>query len=99
MKTQQLYKKIGQYFENKPVRRVQVFGSYARGEQGSDSDIDLVLTFEQPIGLLTFSAYRLDLEKILGIPVDLTTENGISALALPFIKPDLTTIYEKRNRE
>lgn len=53
-----------------PVRRVYLFGSYARDEQNVDSDIDLYIELDQPIG--GFAAGRLynALEKELGKSID-----------------------------
>ncbi len=53
------------------VRNLRVFGSVARGEDGPDSDVDLLA--DLPAGLSLFGLGRLqdDLEGILGAPVDL----------------------------
>jgi len=59
------------------ARNVRVFGSVARGEAGEDSDIDLIVEFEQGRSLLDHAAMVLDLEEILGRKVDIVTENGL----------------------
>ena len=59
------------------ARNVRVFGSVARGEAGEDSDIDLIVEFEQGRSLLDHAALVLDLEEILGRKVDIVTENGL----------------------
>lgn len=57
----------GQY----PIKRVNLFGSYAEGRQTETSDIDLLVEFHDPmISLLTLSSLKLDLEEQLGVPVD-----------------------------
>ena len=38
---------IAQYFATKPVVRAYLFGSFARGENGPDSDIDILVTFDK----------------------------------------------------
>ena len=96
MTSQQAFKIISEYFKDKPVRKVSVFGSYATGKNTPDSDIDLILSLDKPLGLIKLSGYRLDLEEKLGIPVDLGTENGVSSFILPYIKNDIKIIYEHK---
>ncbi len=54
-----------------------VFGSTARGEADEDSDIDILVEFNRPIGLLHFSKVRLRLETLLDHPVDLVSRNAL----------------------
>ena len=55
-----------------PVKRVQLFGSYASGTQDESSDVDLIVEFESDaVSLLTLSALRQRIEDELGVPVDL----------------------------
>lgn len=89
------YRIIKDYFKDKPVKKIQVFGSFARGEQDKDSDIDILLEMEHPVGLIQFAGYRLDLQELLGIEVDLGTASGVSPYAKPIIERDLQTVYEK----
>ena len=95
MTEQQIFKTICDYFIDKPVRKISIFGSYATGNFNSSSDIDIVLSMINPVGLLKLSGYRIDLEERLGISVDLGTENGISQFALPYIKKEMKVIYER----
>jgi predicted nucleotidyltransferase len=41
---------VAAYFVDKPVRRVEVFGSYARGEATAESDLDLLVKLTHPVG-------------------------------------------------
>ena len=95
MTHQKLFETIGEYFEDKPVNKVFVFGSYARGKVTPNSDIDLILSMSHPVGLLKLSGYKLELEEKLGIHVDLGTEGGISEFALPYINKEMKIIYER----
>jgi len=55
-----------------PIYRMDMFGSYARGNQRPDSDIDLLVSFRTTaVSLLTLSALKQDLEDRLGVAVDL----------------------------
>ena len=56
---------------------VRVFGSVARGESDSFSDIDLLVEFEPGTTLLDHAGLELDLETLLGIKVDVVSDNGL----------------------
>jgi hypothetical protein len=55
------------------VKSIAVFGSVARGETRPDSDIDIPVEFDRPIGLLAFLRLQHRLEELLGRRVDLVT--------------------------
>ena len=56
---------------------VRVFGSIARGDQRSDSDIDLLVDFEPGRSLLDLTGLWLDLEEALGCKVDVVSSRGL----------------------
>ena len=78
MSTQEMTKTIADYFATQPVTKVWLFGSYARGEQREDSDVDLlvVLDHSKPIGMKYFGMWS-KLEELLGRSVDLVTEGSL----------------------
>jgi predicted nucleotidyltransferase len=55
------------------VASLSVFGSAARNRARKRSDIDLLVEFDRPVGLLTFARLKLYLEHLLGCRVDLVT--------------------------
>lgn len=59
-----------------------LFGSYARGEQTPESDIDLLVELSEPIGMFKFIELQYELEDIFGKSVDLGTPNGLK----PYVK-------------
>ncbi|HWR26480.1 MAG TPA: nucleotidyltransferase family protein [candidate division Zixibacteria bacterium] len=66
------------FFEEKyKVKTLGVFGSYIRGEQKKKSDVDILVEFEKPIGLLDFVGMELELSEILGKKVDLVPKNAL----------------------
>ena len=77
---------LAEYFADKPVRRVQVFGSVARGEGGGNSDVDLLVDFlpEARVGLLELGALKEELEEKLGRPVDLLSRRAVERSANPY---------------
>ncbi len=59
------------------VRSLAVFGSVARDEARPDSDVDVLVELERPMGLLGFIDIQLYLEGILGCTVDLGTPDTL----------------------
>lgn len=92
-----LTKQIGDYFATQPVLKAWVFGSYARGEQREDSDIDIMIVPDRNahVGLFLLSGMRLDLQDILGKKVDLVTEKGLLPFARPSVERDKVLMYER----
>ena len=61
------------------VESLSLFGSVARNQGSPGSDVDLLVTFDRPVGLFHFARVRRQLEEILGSPVDLVTEDALRA--------------------
>ncbi len=59
------------------VRTLLLFGSVARDEAHAESDVDLLVEFEKPVGLFTFIELKEYLEEILNCPVDLGTPQSL----------------------
>ncbi len=59
------------------VKSLELFGSVARDEAGSDSDVDFLVEFARPVGLFDFSRVRLYLEDVLGRSVDMGTLDAL----------------------
>lgn len=55
----------------------RIFGSVARGDAGPESDIDILVKMEEGRSLLDISALVLDLKDLLGVKVDVVSEDGI----------------------
>jgi len=59
------------------VRSLDLFGSVARGEAGSGSDVDLLVEFDRAIGLFHFFRVQQRLEEMLGCRVDLVMRDAV----------------------
>jgi uncharacterized protein len=82
------------------ARRISVFGSFARGESTSDSDVDLLVALKPsekrpPLGLFEVIRLEKELEIKLGCPVDLVTEEGLSARIRSKVEKDRVVLYEE----
>ena len=64
------------------ARRIRVFGSFARGEERADSDLDVLVELDPGRDLLDIVAIKQDLEALLGRSVDVVTERAVS----PYIR-------------
>lgn len=74
--------------EHYSVNRIGVFGSYARGVAGSDSDVDIIVELEEP----TFDHYmdlKFRLEEVLGRPVDLVMAETVKPRIRPIIEREV----------
>ena len=79
----QLLKEKQPYLERQyNVRRIGLFGSYAAGTPDEDSDIDLVVEFDGPVGFRFFELSEY-LENLLGRKVDLLTADGLRGIRIP----------------
>jgi uncharacterized protein len=63
--------------KNYGAYNVRVFGSVARGEADSESDIDLLVNMESGRSLLDLCGLLADIEDLLGCKVDVVTEDGL----------------------
>ncbi len=79
---------------NHDARRVALFGSFVRGEEGPDSDIDLIVEFLHPKGLLALVRLERELTEALGRKVDLLTEQAISPHLRERILSEQEVLYE-----
>ncbi|KKQ07820.1 MAG: polymerase, beta domain protein region protein [Parcubacteria group bacterium GW2011_GWB1_36_5] len=75
---------------------VALFGSFARGDEKVESDVDILVNFKNPISLFDHAGIEIDLENKTGKKVDLVTEKSLSKYMRPFIMNELVTLYEGR---
>ena len=76
------------------VARASVFGSVARGDANEASDVDLLVTFLQPKGMIAYSRLVNDLSATLGREVDVVTDKSLNPHLRPYVMKDVQVIYE-----
>jgi len=93
---EQIQKIISEYFAAKPVKKVWLFGSYARGEADEDSDVDVLvdIDYDSKVGLQYFS-WHTELGSLLNKKVDVVSAGWESKYIKPFIDKDKSIIYER----
>ncbi|GHU65517.1 nucleotidyltransferase [Clostridia bacterium] len=79
------------------IRRLSLFGSYARGDATSASDIDFLIHDKGALrGLFQLAGFHADLEEKLGVRVDVLTEGGLDDEFLANIRTEEVMIYESQ---
>lgn len=92
-----LYQKIRDYLKTQPISKAWIFGSFARNEQKEDSDIDLLVQFEEnhTLDLFDYIGITHDLEDLLGKNVDVVEEGKLLPVASKTAESDKQLVYEK----
>lgn len=95
---QSLLDKLTSYFQSQPIAKAWLFGSRSRGEQREDSDYDIMVAFDAPVGLFKYSSIITDLENILKKGVDLVTEKSLYPWVKESVNHDKILIYERKTQ-
>lgn len=91
-----IIKMICDFFKNDGrISRAWIFGSFARGDERQDSDIDLMVSYsEKATGtLLDYADIKYQLEKLLSRSIDLVEEGHVKSFALESVNHDKVLIY------
>lgn len=93
-----MIKIIKEYFKTQPVEKVWVFGSFSRGEERKDSDVDIMVSLVPGTHMgLTWIGMICDLEEKLGRSIDLVKEECLLPFAQESANRDKILIYERGN--
>ena len=74
-----------------PIKSITIFGSFARNEQTDDSDLDLMVEFNDKIGI-RFIDLADEIEDYIGIKVDLVSRKGLKDRYFQAIKSELVYV-------
>lgn len=95
MTIQTVQEKVRPIFEQYGISYAAVFGSVARGQDKTDSDVDILVRLGRPMGMVTYMRFIDGLESSLKKKVDVVTESSLNKFVKPHILSDLKVIYEK----
>jgi predicted nucleotidyltransferase len=98
MLTGQQLQSIRTFLEKQPIARAYLFGSQARQEADTDSDVDLLVDLESGVTLFEFARMQSELEDLLARKVDLVSSQGLNPRLQPYVERDKRLIYEKAPR-
>lgn len=87
---------LRQYARTKPISRMYIFGSFARGEQTPESDVDFLIEVrpDSKFSLLDLSRMYRELSQLLGRSVDIATPPMIGKYIRDSVFKDLVLVYE-----
>ena len=90
---------IRQYFATQPIKKAWLFGSCSRGEETADSDIDILVEYNDSdsISLITISRIITSLSKKLNRNIDLVEEGCLLPFAKMSVEKDKQLIYERKD--
>lgn len=93
MERKKLFKKIISNLTKHGVKKIAVFGSYARGDMNNESDLDILVQFSGRKSLLDIVKIERELGENIGVKVDLQTDNSISPYLKEYIEKDILVLY------
>ena len=94
-----MFNTIRRYLAGLPVEKAWVFGSFSRGEETCESDLDILVSYtsDARISLLSVIRWKKDMENLIGREVDLVEEGYLKPFAVQSANRDRYLIYEKQN--
>ena len=76
------------FCERHPIRRLDVFGSAARGQAGPRSDVDLLVTLDDSVPVSTLEILEMagEVEELVGVPVDFVLREALDRAPIGFAR-------------
>lgn len=91
---------IKDYLRTQPISKAWIFGSFSRGEERGDSDLDILVQYDRTnakVGLFTIIRIQQQLQQITGRNIDLVEEGTLLPFASDSANHDKILIYERGN--
>lgn len=91
---------IQKYLRTQPVKKAWLLGSYSRGEETSESDVDILVQYDRKnyrVGLFTIVSIKQQLQELLGCEVDLVEDGSLLPFAVDSANRDKVLIYERNS--
>ena len=91
-----LIDRIKNYLITKPIEKAWLFGSFSRGEENEESDVDLIVEFSKDVKIgLEYFRMIVELEDICERRVDLAENDMLDERVVDYINKDKVLIYER----
>jgi len=91
--TKDIEEKVIAFLKDCGAKKISIFGSYIRGEATPESDLDIIVEFNESISLLDVVGFEMDLSEQLGVKVELLTEKAISPYIIEEVLAEAKVIY------
>jgi len=90
--------KISRYFDTQPIEKAWIFGSYARAEEDTQSDIDILVNFlpDEKVTLFKYIHIVNDLQALTGKKIDLVEKGQLKKFAEQSVENEKVLIYERK---
>ena len=90
--------KISRYFDTQPIEKAWIFGSYARAEEDTKSDIDILVNFipNEKVTLFKYIHIVNDLQTLTGKKIDLVENGQLKKFAEQSVENEKVLIYERK---
>ncbi len=72
-----------------PLSELGIFGSYARGDADENSDIDVLVDFDGPLGLMKYIGLSHELQRLFNLKVDVVSKGGIKPKYWVYVSKNL----------
>lgn len=98
--SEQMIQTIRDYFATQPIERAWLFGSYARGEERADSDVDILVTLDSSakVGLIRYVHIINGLKELINKDVDMVVDGTLLPFAVESANRDKKLIYERKDK-
>jgi uncharacterized protein len=98
-KIEEIRRKTAPIFKKYPVKRAGLFGSFVRGEDRKDSDVDFLVEFFEntPFSIFDVAGVQIELQEKLQRDVDLVEYKSVKPVLKKYILPEEIRIYEKND--
>lgn len=90
---EEIFESLARELKKQGASKIAVFGSYAKKQENPSSDIDVIVDFSERKSLLDMVRIERELSEVLGIKVDLLTEQSISPYLIDSITEQMEVIY------
>lgn len=88
---------IRDYFATLPIEKAWIYGSFSRGEERADSDVDIMVRYSPDgVSLLTHAHIMNTLSDLLGRQVDLVEEDCLLPFAAESANKNKILVYERK---
>jgi predicted nucleotidyltransferase len=95
MVNKNISKKIIHLLSKHNPKKIGIFGSFARNQQSTSSDIDILVDFKEQKSLLELIEIEMELADALDRKIDLVTEASVHPYLQNYIQRDLQIIYQQ----